>query len=104
MPVTSEGVLVQAESIITLPFKDDQPVYPMIDGYLSEEFMAQVQKPGKIWIMITAGENQPRLSLDSDNLIRTALFPRMRWISVDADTPRLLLEMREINGAKASPS
>ncbi|MBU2645029.1 DUF21 domain-containing protein [bacterium] len=74
LPITSEGEIVNPESIIQMTFQDDKPVYPLENGSLSSDFIHKIQLSGKKWIIVTDMENEPRLVLNSDNLIRKSLF------------------------------
>lgn len=74
VPITEEGEIISPESIIKLPFLESKPVYPLDNGSLSNDFLDQIRISGKKWIIVTDLDNEPRLVLDSDNVIRNALF------------------------------
>ncbi len=74
LPITSEGEIISPESIIQMPFQDDIPVYPLEKESLSSDFIDRIRLSGKKWIIVTDNENEPRLVLDSDHLLRKCLF------------------------------
>jgi len=74
IPVSEEGEKVEPKSIISLPFKNNLPVFPKITFLPSDEFLKQVQSSEKKWVIIVDETNEPRMALNSDSLLRDALF------------------------------
>lgn len=83
LPISEEGELIDPRSIISLKFEDNHPVFPeeSAERGISEDFLRQIEKSGKKWVIITDKTNEPMLALDADRLLRTALF-RMKEINL----------------------
>jgi len=74
LPVYQEGQLIDPESVVALPWRADLPVFPEITRSATDLFLQRVQRSGRKWVVITSTDGQPRLVLDADGLLRTALF------------------------------
>jgi hypothetical protein len=74
LPVGQEGEPVDPGSVIDLPVAVDLPVFPPFSGSADDEFLKRVQASERKWIVITDTARHPRLVLDSDAFLRTALF------------------------------
>lgn len=74
MLVGHEGEPVDPKSVIQLPFSGIFPVFPELKRKPEDPFLQQIQASGKKWVIITDGSDEPRLVLDSDGFLRTALF------------------------------
>ncbi len=74
LPVSQEGEPVHPDSIISIEFDSGRPVFPKITENPADEFLIQVQKSGLKWVILTDSEEHPRLALNADKLLRSALF------------------------------
>jgi hypothetical protein len=69
-----EGEPVAPSSIVGLPVRVDLPVIPAFERSPEDPFIRQIQASGEKWVILTDPEDVPRLVLDSDGFLRTALF------------------------------
>ncbi len=76
LPIKKEGEIIDPDSIISLKFKGDRPVFPRIKASSSDEFLGEIQKSQKKWIIMVDEEGLPRMVMNSDKFIRNALFNR----------------------------
>jgi len=74
IPVSHEGELVDPKTIISLPFDEDVPLFPKIEPSTDNGFLKSINEAGKKWIIITDPPGHPRMVLDSDGFLRSALF------------------------------
>ena len=74
LPVTSEGEVIDPESIVTLEFEGNRPLFPAIKSSCSDAFLRKINLSEKKWIIIVDPEGEPRMALNSDNFLRKALF------------------------------
>jgi metal transporter CNNM len=74
LAVICEGEPVDPRSIISLPIVGKKPVFPRINRSPADPFLRQVHSSGKKWVIITDETGRPRLALDSDAFLRSALF------------------------------
>ena len=72
--VTQEGEHVDPDSVISLPTKDDQPVFPKFERRAMDPFLLDVNRSGKKWIIIVDEHDQPSLVLNANAFLRDALF------------------------------
>lgn len=74
LTVLQEGEEVDPESIISLPFSGDVPVFPKIDRTPDDPFLRRVHRSGRKWVIITRPNGDPGYVLDSDEFLRGALL------------------------------
>ena len=74
LPVVEEGEIVDAKSVIQLPFIGDKPVFPRIDRSDKDPFLKLIQSSEKKWVVITDSNGEPKATLNSDSFLRAALF------------------------------
>ncbi|MCW9013165.1 MAG: DUF21 domain-containing protein [Gammaproteobacteria bacterium] len=72
--VTQEGEFVDPASIITLPIKDDVPVFPEFERNSQDPFLLEINSSGKKWIIIVDEKKQPCVVLNANAFLRAALF------------------------------
>ena len=72
--VTQEGEYVDPHSIIRLPIKNDEPVFPEFKCQNQDPFLRDVNSSGKKWVIITDDSDQPKLVLNANAFLREALF------------------------------
>ncbi len=69
-----EGEPVDPESVLSLDFEGDRPLFPTIKPTTEDEFLQAINRSGKSWVVIVDTEDEPRLVLKTDDCIREALF------------------------------
>ena len=74
VPIIREGEPVDVRSVIALEFKGGKPLFPSITPSCSDPFLIKVQASGKKWVVITDMQGQPKMALDADGFLRSALF------------------------------
>jgi hypothetical protein len=72
--IRQEGEPIDPESIISLPFRGRRPKFPKIEKTVHDEFLRKLDKSKKKWVIITNEQGMPKLVIDSDGFIRSALF------------------------------
>lgn len=82
IPVSHEGEIIDSKTIISLPFEQNMPVFPSIEASTEDSFLKAIHMAGKKWIIVTDLTGEPRMVLDSDGFLRSALFE-------DSPFPRL---------------
>ena len=69
-----EGEVIDAQTILPLPFQGDSPVFPEITADPQDPFLQKLNAAsGKWMIIVDEGEN-PRLAFNTDAFLRAALF------------------------------
>ncbi|GBE40651.1 hypothetical protein BMS3Bbin09_00537 [bacterium BMS3Bbin09] len=76
--VSDEGEPVDPKSILRLPVSNNKPVFPDFQRDPSDNFLQQIQSSGKKWVIITDESDEPMFVLDSDGLLRNAIFETKR--------------------------
>ena len=75
LPLAAEGEPVDPRSVVCLNFHDGRPIFPAIGPSVTDDFLRQhIHPSGKKWIILVDQNHEPRMVLDSDELIRDALF------------------------------
>jgi len=74
LTVLQEGEEVDPESIISLPFSGERPVFPKIERAPDDPFLQRVHRSGRKWVIITRADGDPAYVLDSDEFLRGALL------------------------------
>jgi len=69
-----EGEPLEPDSIISIPFVDGKPDFPVFGKSFQDPFLKQVERSKKKWVVLTDRKNSPRLVMDADGFIRHALF------------------------------
>jgi metal transporter CNNM len=78
IPVTEEGELIDADSIISLPQANKRCVLPTFDRAPDDAFLRRIDASGKKWIIVTDTANgEPVFVLDSHQFLRDALFKQL---------------------------
>lgn len=73
-PAKKEGEVIDPKSVIVIPFKNGLPQFPEIEPSTEDPFLMRLQASGKKWVVLLDSNNDPRIVLDSDSFIRSALF------------------------------
>ena len=69
-----EGEPVEPRTIISLKFEQNKPIFPNIETSTADNFLKSIHLPEKKWVILTDLSGEPRMVLDSDGFIRSALF------------------------------
>ncbi len=78
LPAEDEGVALDPESIINIPFKRNMPLFPDITAVIDDPLLGRLGKSGKRWVVITDDHGQPRLVLDFSSLLHEMARTRER--------------------------
>ena len=70
LPAEAEGVVLDPDSIVSIPFKQGTPLFPEISAAIDDPLLKRLGKSGKNWVVITDDNRQPRLVLDFSTLLR----------------------------------
>ncbi|MBD1388747.1 DUF21 domain-containing protein [Neiella sp. HB171785] len=73
VPVTQEGEPLDPASLLARPCKLDLPIFPEANDPEYQGLIKQIHQSGHKWVVIT-DQNEPRLVLDADGFIRSALL------------------------------
>jgi metal transporter CNNM len=74
VPFVDEGEAIDPDSVIRLEFADERPVFPNIERTGSDPFLQAVNRSGRKWVVITDMQDNPRLIVNADDLLRDALL------------------------------
>lgn len=74
LPVSREGEALSVDSLVELPVKGGNPVFPSVTRSPDDPFLVQVQRSGKKWVVITDKGGRPHFVIDADGFLREALF------------------------------
>ena len=74
IPASQEGEPLDARSIIPLEFDGDRPIFPESAGQRDSEFLQNLQESGRKWAVLVDPRGMPRLVIDTDGYLRSALF------------------------------
>ncbi len=69
-----EGEHIDPDSMISLNFQDDLPVFPSYERSTSDPFLKQIEASKKKWVVLTDATGEPHYALDSDGFLRDVLF------------------------------
>lgn len=72
--VRKEGEPLNPKSIIKLEVNLDLPVIPDITRTPDDPFLRQLHMSGHNWVVLTDENNEPKLLVDADGLLRAAIF------------------------------
>jgi len=72
--VMDEGEPVHPLSVITLPEKDEEPIFPAYSASIDDPFLRSVQASGEKWVVVTDPAGMPLTVLDADRFLRAAFF------------------------------
>jgi CBS domain containing-hemolysin-like protein len=74
LPASTEGEIINKESIIRLPMRADGLVIPQIRRDPEDPFLQQLNRSGHSWVVLTDHQDHPGLVVDADGLLRAALL------------------------------
>lgn len=72
--VSKEGEIIDPESIIVLPVKDNHPVFPDIEKSMEDLFLNKINKSEKKWVVITDDQNEPNMVINANAFLRDAVL------------------------------
>ena len=72
--VTQEGEHIDPVSIITLPIKEDKPVFPEFERKSNDPFLLSLNRSGKKWVIIVDEKKQPVMVLNANAFLRDSIF------------------------------
>ena len=72
--VLDEGQPVDPASVVKLPVRHGALEFPSIGRTASDPFLQRVEASGKKWVILVDENERPRLVLDADGLLRSAMF------------------------------
>jgi len=72
--VSREGELLDPASIISLPLRRGEPVFPPFQRDAADPFLRSVNRSGKKWVIIVDQQLQPMLVLNANAFLRDVLF------------------------------
>lgn len=78
LPASLEGEQLDQESIISLPLVDGVLQFPAIERRAGDPFLQAVHRSGYSWIVLTDLSSKPKLILDANGFLRTALLESER--------------------------
>ena len=79
VPLSQEGEPIDERSVLRLDFDGDRPVFPRVEASPDDPFLRAVNASGKGWVVLTDGDDRPRLALRVDSFTREALFQPRRF-------------------------
>lgn len=71
---SQEGEPVDQRSIIQMPFRGDNVVFPPDAGDKDGAFLGQLRSSGKKWAVLTDDKDEPLMIVDTDAYLRSALL------------------------------
>lgn len=74
IPIEEEGVPVDPNSILRVPFLNGLPQFPSFMKSPDDPFLRQVDQSGRPWVVIADEQNDPHFIMDADGFLRQALF------------------------------
>ena len=77
LPVARQGRPVGRRSIIQLPFRDGDPVFPPIDRDPADPFLRRIHAAGRRWVVLVDESREPRCLLDADSALKDSFFPEV---------------------------
>jgi len=77
VPVTDEGELIHAQSVISLLLANRRCILPHFTRSPDDPFLRQLDASGKKWVIVTNLDGEPEFVLDSHYFLRDALFNQL---------------------------
>ena len=74
--VDQEGETIDENSIISLPFDNEKPLFPKYKKSHEDPFLKKLDKSRKKWVIITDQNNIPKAALNSNGFLRSAVFDK----------------------------
>ena len=83
LSIAEEGEPIEPKSIIAMKFINDKPSFPKIKHSGEDDFLKRIHKGQKKWIVLTDEKGLPKLTLDSNAFLRSALFEKKSFNPMD---------------------
>lgn len=74
LPVAEEGEPVDPLSIVTLPFIDGLPHFPVVLPDSEDPFVRRIHRSRRKWIILVDEQGEPRMTLNADTFLRDTFF------------------------------
>ena len=71
---SQEGELVAKDSVIRLPFKDAEPIFPSFQASSDDPFLQLIHASGKKWVIIIDSTEEPRLVINANSFLRAVML------------------------------
>jgi len=72
--VTQEGEQVDPDSIISLPTKDNMPIFPEFERHSRDPFLLKLDRSGKKWVILVDEQERPIMVLNANSFLRNVSF------------------------------
>ena len=69
-----EGEYIDPDSMISIKFQNDLPVFPSYEKSTSDPFLMQIEASKKKWVVLIDSRGEPHFAMDSDAFLRDVLF------------------------------
>jgi metal transporter CNNM len=76
LPLSAEGEPVDPDSVIPMEFEGGRPRFPLIEADPENDFLRQVHRSGRKWVILVDGEGRAGMALDAHTFLRDALLDR----------------------------
>ncbi len=83
LSITDEGEPIYPDSVIQLEFMGNRPVFPRIKSSCDDPFLKRIHDGDKKWIILTDATGSPKLTFDSNEFLRAALFEKSSFHPTD---------------------
>lgn len=78
--ISDEGSIIDQKSIISLPVKNNRPVFPSFNREPSDPFLQKIEASGKKWVIVTNPADEPVMVLDADGFLRDVVYKKGPFI------------------------
>lgn len=104
LPAEKEGEELHPESIITLDFSEDRPVFPDIEPTIDDPFLNRLHSSRKKWaVLVNKNNNRPKLVVNTDKFIRAAIFDHQDFHPLNSCHKPIIIKDDEINLGEIIP-
>ena len=76
--VSEEGEPIDPQSIVPLPSKDGNLIFPNFKEKASDDFIKNVDRSRKKWVILTDEKGHPEFVMDSDGFLRSVLIDKFK--------------------------
>ncbi len=76
LSIGEEGEIIAEDSIVEMDFINNKPVFPKIEHSCEDPFLKRIHHSQKKWTVLTDREGVPKLALDADGFLTSALFEK----------------------------
>ena len=79
LAATDIGQVLDPKSIVSMPVDVDLPRFPTTTSSADDPLLRQINASGEKWVVLTDDEGEPRLVVDADGFLRSAIFDADRF-------------------------